>query len=331
MLLKAKKFLSNNCINSRVFTKKFRRELSEEFPQMSFLDQPADFALVLFDDQIAEKFKAPAFLSEAGKEITGREVEAFPQEEVEYSPSKLNPPVVIEPVKIGARSFQIFRDDYLPGGTKQRAAICYYKKITGEKSQKYIVYAGPSVGAAQVVIGILAREFNLKAIMFTDTHQSELKDRAAKLGVEHRTFLLPLNEIQIKAKSFCAKNNALCLPFGLDDENFRSCLIAALRAAVPESVRFSVKRLWCVIGSGTLMNVFYEVFPNAFICGVQVGKKIWRDQIQEDRTRVFISKIGFFKEARIKPPYKSVANYDAKLWEFVEKFGQNGDYVWNVS
>jgi len=33
----------------------------------------------------------------------------------------------------------------------------------------------------------------------------------------------------------------------------------------------------------------------------------------------------------ILPPYPSVDTYDAKLWQFVLKYGKSGDYIWNVA
>ena len=38
----------------------------------------------------------------------------------------------------------------------------------------------------------------------------------------------------------------------------------------------------------------------------------------------------FNEKANIKPPYDSIIKYDAKLWEFVLKYGKDGDYIWNV-
>ena len=39
----------------------------------------------------------------------------------------------------------------------------------------------------------------------------------------------------------------------------------------------------------------------------------------------------FQDAALLPPPYPSVPNYDAKLWQFVLQAGQAGDYVWNVA
>ena len=63
---------------------------------------------------------------------------------------------------------------------------------------------------------------------------------------------------------------------------------------------------------------------------VQVGKRIWPDQIEPGRTTLFISKESFIDNARDQPPYPSVATYDAKLWVFFKSHGKSGDYIWNV-
>lgn len=44
----------------------------------------------------------------------------------------------------------------------------------------------------------------------------------------------------------------------------------------------------------------------------------------------YVSRHAFQDVALRQPPYPSVANYDAKLWEFVEQHAEDGDYVWNV-
>lgn len=319
-------FLSNNCVNSLVFApEKFRAKISENFPFIKILGKPEKHCLVIFDDKAAKKYESPAYLSENSEEITG--MNNWDPKELKIKKGKIsqyNPPVIIEK----HNNFFVFRDDKLPGGTKQRLIECYAESI---KSKKYIVYAGPSSGAAQVFLGLMANFTGLKAIMFTDILKTRLKSRAADLGVEHREFAANLAHIQELAVDFCKKNNATCVPFGLDCPAAEKCLIKALRASVPEDLRKKVKRLWCVVGSAFLLHVLYEIFPNAFICGVQVGKKIYRDMIRPERTRIFISKIKFNKPANIMPPYPSVENYDAKIWEFVLKFGKKNDYVWNVA
>ena len=90
-------------------------------------------------------------------------------------------------------------------------------------------------------------------------------------------------------------------------------------------------RIWLVAGSATLLKALYKVFPTSYFLVVQVGKTIWPDQIEHGkRTQLYKSPHKFHERANKQPPYPTVSTYDAKLWEFVTKYGQGGDYIWNV-
>jgi len=91
------------------------------------------------------------------------------------------------------------------------------------------------------------------------------------------------------------------------------------------------KRVWLVAGSGTLLNILYKVFPTSHFGVIQVGKKIWPDQLELARTVLYVAEEKFFELSKYPPPYPSVATYDAKVWQFVLQFAENGDLVWNVA
>ncbi len=63
---------------------------------------------------------------------------------------------------------------------------------------------------------------------------------------------------------------------------------------------------------------------------VQVGKKIWPDMLEGKKYQLFIAPEKFTENAISQPPYKTVPWYDAKLWQFFEKYNQQGDCIWNV-
>lgn len=65
---------------------------------------------------------------------------------------------------------------------------------------------------------------------------------------------------------------------------------------------------------------------------VQVGKKIWTEQMDRIKNKeLFIAPEKFMDTALRQPPYVTIPWYDAKLWQFVEKHGENGDFIWNVA
>ena len=88
-----------------------------------------------------------------------------------------------------------------------------------------------------------------------------------------------------------------------------------------------------VIGSGLLLKAFYKVFLYTHFMVVRVGKAI-TSEIREsysERATFFDAPEHFYEDAEIVPPYPSVINYDAKLWRFVVKNGEEDDFVWKRS
>ena len=88
--------------------------------------------------------------------------------------------------------------------------------------------------------------------------------------------------------------------------------------------------IWVAGGSATLANIFYKLFPDAKINVVQIGKKIdW--YINSARSDFYVAPEKFYEPAKEPPPYPSVPEYDAKVWQFVKKYGKSGDVIWNVA
>ena len=121
------------------------------------------------------------------------------------------------------------------------------------------------------------------------------------------------------------------MPFGFDFPEFRTELEARLRqdgvGALKEDFTGTV---WLVAGSATLVNILYNIFPRARFEIVQVGKKIWDDQINA-RTKIHVAPEAFYDTTLAAPPYPSAEKYDAKLWQFVTAGGASGDIIWNVA
>jgi hypothetical protein len=235
-------------------------------------------------------------------------------------PAEFNPELKIEKFN----DFNVIRDDILPGGTKTRGAYNLIKNL----KEKNIYYAGPSQGVAQVALGVLCKEFGKNAFMVYSSNYTEMSARAEKYGVKLIKSGRNLVKTQELAKKIVeAKKNSFLLPFGLDSIEFNYYLICALKSVV----KIEPKRLWLVAGSATLLHCLYFVFPTTYFMVVSVGKKIYWDNIDPSRTRIFKSSYEFSEPTTLLPPYNSVSTYDAKIWEFVLKHGGKNDYIWNVA
>ncbi len=236
----------------------------------------------------------------------------------------------------------VVRDDVLPGGTKQRVLATYLRS----QPHAEFVYTSPATGFAQVALPIAARQEQRRATVFVSPQRSgrtELTKYAASLGakiVEPRG-VFTMKELRQCAERYVAEQNArsptteavVHLPFGLEHEAMIAGLADAVGAALPPSLSAQPPgRVWLVVGSGMILRALARLWPQALFLCVQVGKPIYDDIVAGIRHEKFIAPERFWEPAAgARPPYPSVASYDAKLWRFVVEHAEPGDLVWNVA
>lgn len=253
----------------------------------------------------------------------------------EYTPELariVSPPLVCveEPLIINGlpKTIRVFRDDYLNGGTKLRAAVKFLAKYDAPK----IAYRGPTVGAAQIALAVVANLTNRKAYNILNywSTRHENTDIAAILGstiveLEKQRGELPPNA----ERDAIERTGAFLIPLGFEGDEYRNMLIAALKRAAPPNM-VQPKNVWVVSTTGNLMRSLYELFPLAHFHAVLVGFQ-HEDYIDKQRTTVHHVPESFYQEAKHPPPYPSTSRYDAKIWQFIATQAEDGDVVWNVA
>lgn len=240
----------------------------------------------------------------------------------------LNPPIIIEKFKVKTNfNVKVVRDDYLVGGTKQRSLSVFLDPNKAE-----YIYAGPAQGYAQVALAYLGSLNNKKTTVFLRSgKETKLTKKARSYGAKIIYVKPPnkLSDIQLNAQKYASKRkDRLLLPFGLGSTDFIEDLSINIKQAWGRKRK--PKRMWIVAGSGTILKSLSLIFPQCMFLVVQVGKRIWPDQLEGFKSKLYTAEEKFWEDAKIPPPYESVSNYDAKLWSFVLKYGKNGDYIWNV-
>jgi 16S rRNA G966 N2-methylase RsmD len=241
-----------------------------------------------------------------------------------------NPPMVITEHNILINNknikFKVFRDDELIGGTKQRALIPLLNKIKKEN----FIYAGPPQGYAQVALAYAAKLTHKTAVLFLS--KMPIQTKLTQYALSFNPILYEINgnlkTVQHNADIYNKKNkNSYLLSFGGNEPIFINELTKSLKKAIP---KINPKRIWIVAGSATILGVLYKIFPKAEFHVVQVGKTIWDDQLELNRTTLYISDERFSNVAEKQPPYPTVSTYDAKLWKYFLLHGKPNDYIWNV-
>jgi hypothetical protein len=248
-----------------------------------------------------------------------------------------NPPIRTLTIGNKLMSFQVYNDGFVVGGTKQRLLGRLLQDIDANE----VIYAGPDGGIAQVALAYSAALCNKKATIFLNTYcqgnKPPLVLLAEALGA---TIHLPdpkshgrnLEQTQIEATAYAAASpDRHILPFGLrgkpgepNFDLFKEALLESLRGALAPT------RMWLVAGSGFLLDVLHSIWPETKYMVVQVGKRVWPDQLSDKNAELFVAPESFGDRASSQPPYPTVPWYDAKLWQFATKNWMPGDCIWNV-
>lgn len=223
-----------------------------------------------------------------------------------------------EPIVEVISGIHVVRDDFIQGGTKRRFIDDY---IAGANANEF-VYASPAYGGAQIALAHACREAGKRAVIFV-AKRNELHARTKEAqGAGADIMEIPygyLSNVQSKARLYCQQTGAHLLPFGFDTPEASKAIADTAR-----SIGDVFDEVWCVAGSGVLARALQAS---------GIGIKYFTVSVGGDADVGIATNIKhplkFEQNARIKPPFPSCSNYDAKVWEYVR--GRTGKILlWNV-
>ena len=249
-----------------------------------------------------------------------------------------NPPLTVQELEY--KKIKVIRDDLIIGGTKTRGCVDFLRKFVIAKGHvNELIYTGASNGYGQVAAAysLYLLKLNIKFIVYYQDvdlpYIQKIRDIVSYL--HPNTTFIKMNERMRLIKEHISKYvndnpGSYEIPFGLGDDIFKDSMANALRQYVKDYLS-DVKRMWLVIGSGTLFNIFFKLLPDTFFCLVQVGKRYTLSEEESKRAKIYVSSLKLYRDFKNrKIPYHTVDSYDGKIWEFANDFEEN-DYIWNVA
>ncbi|MGH3729374.1 MAG: pyridoxal-phosphate dependent enzyme [Micromonosporaceae bacterium] len=253
--------------------------------------------------------------------------------------------LVVESLPVGGHRVHVVRDDLLPGGTKERAAVPYLRWLVDEGHHEF-VYASPFAGFAQVALAAAADRLGVACQLFCESDPArpgmarhEFTTLAAGFGARIE-LVRDLATGHRKAQRYAAAPGRYQVPLGFDDERFRKLMAAELTSAwhqLRDQIGGSPRRLWLPVGSGTLANCFRSAIGDdvRLLCvDVRVlptGDGRLTEIAGWSNAELQRAPQAFAEPASPPPPVPSNAHYDAKLWQFITAAGRDGDVWWNVA
>lgn len=238
---------------------------------------------------------------------------------------ELNPECKI--IKIG--KLKLIQEHDLIVGTKQRG-IKFFQNLK-DTGYEEVVAISSVFGYGQIAVAFACKIVNLKCTIFVS--KSRPVTNLTKKALAFSANIIEVNtwhnyDLTEKALEYVEnKENIKFLPLGLDDDEFMDYLY---RALIKSTKNVKPRRMWLAVGSGVILRTLVRIWPNCEYLIVQVGRNIPDHILEGIKYIKYVYPSSFSQKTQTIPPYESLSHYDAKVWHFASKFGEKGDYIWNV-
>lgn len=273
----------------------------------------------------------------------------------------INPPLFIIDVKINNKNIHVIQDGCLMVGTKQRVAeifakqaIEFQEKETGIKINT-IIYTGTWNGFGAIATAFAAYRLGLKSNVYLSSIASgQYEPTPFKQMMQNKqiNILLALNsniflcDSYRKAKdlSFDSpfglnnNNDQYVIPMGLNDEKF--IMVNLLAKQIKNAIKGTIlgntlkPRIWVVAGSGGILMAINKAMPYAkiFVYLTGGGKYIFRvRKYIKKHTNIIVLNKNIEKEYSKNKYYNTVSRYDDMILSYIEEYGRDNDFIWNVA
>lgn len=217
----------------------------------------------------------------------------------------------------------VVRDDHIVGGTKSRAADL----VVARAESDHLCYVVPRKGLAGVAILEAAKRHDKKVTFFMPSSKVCSDIQAYCYENADQTFfhrIASMPNLNRMAEQWANDNGAYFVPLGLKHELATAAIIRTCDNLRRQG--FNPETMLYAISTGVLGRALQIGFPDTDFTAVAVARNIQEGELGD---AIFMSeKRPFLTDEPLatRPPYPSVANYDAKLW----KYSNPGDAIWNV-
>lgn len=242
----------------------------------------------------------------------------------------MNFPLNVIDISNNEKTFHLIQETHLFAGSKQRG-IKFFEQLK-EHGYKEVVTCGTTHGYGQVAVALCCKQVGLLCTIFLPKTfpRTSMTNLALELSANIKDMdnYPSIGKLTQQVINYCSNDKfKKIINLGLDHPDFIQAVADNIEL---NKGNINPKRIWLAVGSGTLLRAIHKVFPNCHFCIVQVGRHIYPDILEGIKHTIYKCSQPFTEKTKVIPPYTSLHNYDAKVWQFVIKYGEDGDYIWNV-
>ena len=229
-------------------------------------------------------------------------------------------------IKTTSDGFRIIDESVHEIGAKARMADYYASTIEEDEW----VYVAPRNGYAAISLSYLASKYKKRLTLVMPSSKEISNHQALSIQYGAKPLFIRIAAMpnaNAAAEKYAKAVGAKFIPFGLDTELVYAGAIREFQRLRP---LLDGKHLWSVISTGVLSRSLQIALPQTKITNVAVARNIQHGELGRAD---FISYHRTFTQRADYVPteFASEQCYDAKGYDYLRKFGTDGDYFFNVA
>lgn len=214
-----------------------------------------------------------------------------------------------------------------PVGAKARFGEFLIKNVKEDE----IVYVQPRKGFAGISLAYLCKKYNKKLtlIMPSSKEASEHQRLCIELGAKPLFMrIAAMPNANRMAKKYAEKTGAFFVPLGLDHEYVVACAVKSIYNYFKDKEK--PKRMWSVISTGVLSRSLQIALPETEFFAIGVARNIQHGELGKANFMSY-HKPFHTKSDLIPDKFNSEMTYDSKGWDYLSRYGKEGDWFFNVA
>lgn len=215
-------------------------------------------------------------------------------------------------------------------GYKARAGELLVSRLKN-KGIKELVYVQPRRGFAGISLSFLCKKYdmNLTLVMPSSKQISDHQALCIELGAKPLFIrVAAMKNANLMASKYAKKTGAYFIPLGLDHEDVVAMGVKEIYDFFNDKEH--PKRMWTVISTGVLSRSLQIALPNTEFINVAVSRNIQQGEL--GRAKFYSYHKPFNSKSDLIPEDFDCENsYDSKCWDYMLKYGKEGDWFFNVA
>ena len=217
-----------------------------------------------------------------------------------------------------------------PVGYKARSGEFLLSKLK-DQGVKEIVYVQPRRGFAGISLSYLCKKYDIALTLVMPS--SKKSSPHQRLCIEYGAKPLFLRVAAMPnansmAKKYAKATGAYFIPLGLNHEYVVAYGVRLIHEFFKDKEH--PKRMWSVISTGVLSRTLQIALPSTEFFNVAVSRNIQQGDL--GRAKFMSYHKAFNQKSDIIPEYFDCEEaYDSKGWDYMTRYGKDGDWFFNVA